>query len=126
MQGDLRCSLCSASSVSTRLSVTSRPQRLDGRLQLRQALTAGLSLGLYSNMAIATIAAAPTKVRAGGEILLYVFAQRPVSPCPCFDPIAAQSDSCEIPRDYSAARETDLDCLGLAAGFWLSIGTTND
>ncbi len=27
---------------------------------------------------------------------------------------------------YSAARETDLDCLRFAAGFWLSIGTAND
>jgi hypothetical protein len=35
-------------------------------------------------------------------------------------------ESCEIPRDYSPARETHSDCLGFAAGFWLSIGTAND
>ena len=33
---------------------------------------------------------------------------------------------CKVPRDYFAARETDLDCLGIAAGFWLSMGTSYD
>jgi hypothetical protein len=32
----------------------------------------------------------------------------------------------EASSDYSAVRETDLDCLGFAAGFWLLIGTAND
>jgi hypothetical protein len=38
----------------------------------------------------------------------------------------APQDYCDVPRDYSAARETHSDCLGFAAGFWLSIGTSND
>ena len=38
----------------------------------------------------------------------------------------AQEEYCDVPRDYSAARETHSDCLGFAAGFWLSMGTSND
>jgi hypothetical protein len=32
----------------------------------------------------------------------------------------------EVSSDYSAVGEPDLDYLGFAAGFWLSIGTAND
>src|ERR1700732_3041538 len=38
---------------------------------------------------------------------------------PVIDPITAQSEFCEIPGDYSPARETHSDCLGFAAVFWL-------
>jgi len=49
------------------------------------------------------------------------------SPSPILDSITGQRNSSrEISSDYSAARETDLDCLRFAAGFWLSIGTVND
>ncbi len=38
----------------------------------------------------------------------------------------AQWDSCEVQSDHSVACETHLDCLGFAAGFWLSMDTSND
>jgi hypothetical protein len=37
-----------------------------------------------------------------------------------------RENSSEISSDYCAARETHLDGLSFAAGFWLSIGTEND
>src|SRR5438067_2201762 len=35
-------------------------------------------------------------------------------------------NSCDVSSAYSAARETDLEHLRSAAGFWVCIGTAND
>ena len=59
-------------------------------------------------------------------MLLYRFACMSTSPSVFLNLIAVQYDFCEISSDYSAVRDTDLDCLGFAAGFWLSMGTSYD
>jgi hypothetical protein len=78
-------------------------------------------------MATATIVAAPNESASLVCNVALSFRLMSTSPSPTLDSIAGQRDSsCEISSDYSAAREADLDCLRFAAGFWLSIGTTND
>src|SRR6266446_2364656 len=63
------------------------------------------------------------KVRVWYAMLLYRFASCLRLRLP--SSIRSQANEMALARsqsDYSAARETDLDCLGLVAGFWLSAG----
>jgi hypothetical protein len=74
----------------------------------------------------ATIAAATNK---GGSLVCDValsFRLMSTSPSVFLNLIAVQYDFCEISTDYSAVRDTDLDCLGFAAGAWLSMSTSCD